>query len=197
MKSFLKNNRGYTLIEMLISIIIAALLVAMVVGAVITFFVKFSELSYYATLQRDAFNTINSMKYGEPVGPNNAKEFFGLAAADSVTFAGESNGKFTSVTCHLSSTSSIHANDYINFFWDSSERCIKYSYMIGYDHPSNPIRLIPDEHRDKIDVTKLHFINVLGNKRIVKIELEAEITISDNQKKKINYETQVVIPRLN
>ena len=189
------NNRGTTLIELIVVISVAGFLAFMAGVGIMIFFAKWTELNLYSDLQIDAFNAMYSMKHGVVAGSSEDADFLGIASADSVRFINQSGGanNYTGIMCLQSTGEQIHNNDYVEFWWDAWDGVIKMRYSYGVEQQSRPTVIFPIEHKDDITVTNLSFRAGNNQNDVVLMTLEARIKISDNKVRKVKYQTYVAI----
>lgn len=71
-RNILSNQRGVSLIELIVVMGITVIMVMISGSGVAVFFRKFDELKKYAELQNDAIELINYIKFGIPMGDDGA-----------------------------------------------------------------------------------------------------------------------------
>lgn len=196
-KGRVRNDRGITLTEIVAALAVSTILISLAAVAIITFLTKFRELSYFAELQQEAFNAVETVKYGFGIPDEDEYLFLGIANAKSVTLEAASGGwgAFSGITCIPDRSAPGHSNDYVRYYWDRQARTLRVQALYGIRYYEEQI--FPPRGDDRIEVTNFNLTSPTGaaNPRVVKLELTSEITISEDKKKEVSYTTTVALGR--
>lgn len=199
----INNEKGITLTEIIAALAVSALLVGMAAITLLTFFGKYKELTYYAQLQQDAFDLVETVKYGYPFKGIDEFIFLGVANSSSLTLDGTAGswGLTTSrgVSCIPDRAEEGHSNDYVRYYYDGRSASIMVQGLYGPVFKQEQI--FPSRNQELIKVTDFRIRSLTGseNPRLISIELEAEISLStdpeDVRVKKVSYSTNVALGR--
>lgn len=191
------NQKGLSLAEVLAGMVVSTILIGLAAIAIITFYTKFRELSYFADLQQQAFDAVETVKYGYPIAEQTGYIFSGVANAKSLTLDAISGGwgSFSGITCIPDRSRPGHSNDYVRYYWDRNAQALRMQALYGIRFYSEQI--FPKPGDDKIRVTHFNLTSPTGpvNPRVVKLELTAEIIISEENTKEVSYTTTIAIGR--
>jgi hypothetical protein len=159
------------------------------------FFGKFNEMSKTMELQRDAFNCMQTMKSGIPIGSGSALQFQGIATADSVVFQGTSGTQSDAIILYPPVSDYTHQNDFIRIFWDG--KYVRATYLNGSIQPASPLYLFPKPTRgNKMEVTRLRFskVNSDATAKVVLVEMDAQVEILKNAPPRyVSYTTRMTL----
>lgn len=179
----LRTQAGFTITELMAVIVISGFLMTVAATGFGTFFSKFDEMNKTMELQRDAFNCLQTIKNGIPIGSGTSLQFQGIATADSVVFSGTNTlttNAANSITLYPPLTDQDHLSDYVKIFYDGT-RYIRAQYAYGQQTTPAPLYLFPKNDRDtkltETKVTKLLFSKYNNDgpvTKVVKVELEAQ-----------------------
>lgn len=193
----IRNRQGITLTEVLAAVAVSTILIGMAAVAIITFYTKFRELSYFAELQQRAFDAVETIKYGYPFPDMTDYLFLGVANSRSVQLEATSGGwgTFGGITCYPDRSAQGHENDYVRYYYDRHSKSLSLQALHGIRFYQEQI--FPPRGESHIEVTSVSFSSLTGtrNPRVIKIELEADVIITDDSKKSVRYTTQVAIGR--
>ncbi|MBW6515482.1 MAG: prepilin-type N-terminal cleavage/methylation domain-containing protein [Candidatus Cloacimonetes bacterium] len=195
---FIKGEDGFSLTEVIAAVAVSSILIILAALAIVSFFTKFKELSYFADLQQQAFEAIETMKYGYPVLDElNQYRFFGIGNAQTATLEALSGGwgAYSGIRCTHETSYDGHSFDYIRFFWDRYDKKIRVQGFYGGIYFSE--QLFPKSGDDRIEVTYFNLTSNTGNPstNIVKMELRAEIIISEEKRREVFYTTTISLGR--
>ena len=118
MRRLVFSQKGFTLIELIVALVISTLLIVIAGMGLSVFFGKYQELNAYVELQKDAIEFLNYMKYGYYVGTGSLTQFYGVTSADSLFLEGYTNepGKYNSITITPPHTDN-NKYDFMNFYF--------------------------------------------------------------------------------
>ena len=195
--SMLRNNRGLTLTEMVAAFAVSTILIGLAAIAIITFYTKFRELSYFAELQQLAFDAVETVKYGYPIRDQDEYIFLGVSNAKSITLDALSGGwgAFSGVTVIPDRSAPGHSNDYVRYFWDRNSKSLRVQGLYGIRYFED--QFFPKRGDDKIEVTYFNLTSPTGaaNPRVVKLEMKAEIRVSEDKVREVSYTTTIALGR--
>jgi prepilin-type N-terminal cleavage/methylation domain-containing protein len=193
------NDRGFTLIELTITLVLTGIMIFMAGVGMIIFFSKFSHLNMYADLQNDAFDMMHTFKHGMIIEGSDGEEFLGIMVADTLKPEDSTApGEYRKLTCRYNGTETLHRNDYVTFYFDTVDGSVKARYKYGNDSPAVPVKLFPVEHSDEIEVTDLRFVQLDEEKRLWGVDLEAQIkdtgtSTNADWVRRVRFETKIKV----
>jgi len=195
------SQAGFTITELMVVIAISGFLMAAAAIGFSTFFSKFEEMNRIMELQRDAFNCMQTIKNGIPIGSGAGLKFQGIATADSVKFPGNLSSNSESIILYPPPSSYLHLNDFIRIYREG--RYVRATYLDGTVSPPSPLYLFPKPSRGVYpEVTKLRFSQAntdIGLTRVVNVELEARVLLKKdhnyykNVYKTVKYATRMTL----
>jgi hypothetical protein len=104
-------------------------------------------------LQRDAFNCLQTIKSGIPIGSGAGMKFQGIATADSVVFLGTTGNSSSNIVLYPSISDYTHSADFVRIFYDG--KYVRATYLNGTIQPGSPLYLFPKPTRgNETTVTK-------------------------------------------
>jgi prepilin-type N-terminal cleavage/methylation domain-containing protein len=191
----LRSQSGLTVTELMVSIVISGLLMAVAATGFVTFFTKFADLSKTIELQRDAFNCLQTIKSGIPIGNGPNLKFSGVATADSLVFANSlSQSQSHDIILYPGSSNFEHVNDYVRIYLYNGY--VMARYLDGSFQPP-PIYIFPKySRRNTTTVTDLTFTKANTNEsvpKVISVKLDARAKIRGNQYKSVSYVTKMAI----
>lgn len=194
----LGKESGFSLAEVLAAVAVSTILIILAAIAILTFFTKYREISYFADLQQQAFDAIETMKYGYPIlDSGNDYIFLGISNAKSATLESLSGGwgSYSGIMCLPDRSAPGHANDYIRFYWDRNAKVIRVQSLYGVRFISEQV--FPKRGDDRIEVTYFNLTSSTGNPdtRVLKMEMKAEVIISEDQRREVSYTTTIALGR--
>lgn len=192
----LRSQAGFTITELMVVIAISGILMAAAATGFGAFFAKFDEMSKTMELQRDAFNCMQTIKNGIPIGSGPTLKFQGIATADSLNFVGTtSTTQSNSVILYPPASDYTHQNDFIRIFFDG--RYVRATYLDGSVQPPAPLYLFPKPGRgNNTYVTNLRFTkyNMEGLvTKVVIVDLDARVKLRANVYKTVSYSTRMAL----
>lgn len=188
---------GFTITEVLAAIVVSTILIAMAAVAIITFYTKYSELSAFARLQQDAFDAVETVKYGYPFDLEHDYTFMGIANARRVTLetAGAQHGIHTGIMCYPVDEQTGGTHDYVRYFYDRDARAIRVQSLQGIRFYQDQI--FPKRGDPHMEVTNFELTSLTGeeNPRVINLKLKARVNISEDRWRYVTYETQIALGR--
>lgn len=197
----LKSESGFTLVEVLSVTLIMGFLIASAAIGFSVFFSKFRELSRWAELQSEAFESLQQIKNGILVGSGENTRFLGVSSANRLELVasgiGGIQGGYKLICYHPAQLNLIQGQidvtleDRVEFWYD--RRAIRATTRI-YGMPSSNAAYLfpPQEKTDYMEVTKFIISAgeiVGGEVKSVKIELSARVETGKKRYRYVNYST--------
>ncbi len=190
----LKSQAGFTITELMAVIAISGFLMAAAATGFSAFFSKFNEMSKSMELQRDAFNCMQTIKSGIPIGSGSSLKFQGISTAETAVFTGTSGSSASTIILYPPVSDYLHQNDFIRIFHDG--KYVRATYLNGTIMPAAPLYLFPKPTRgNEMEVTKLLFskANGDGETKVVLVELEARVKLRKDVYKNIAYSSKMTL----
>jgi prepilin-type N-terminal cleavage/methylation domain-containing protein len=192
MFKILKNERGFTIIELISVLAISTILILISAVGLNAFFVKNRELNTWVSIQKDAMNCLNTMKVGTPVGTQTETSFYGVINAEELELIGaaSANDPAEGVICHQPQASLIQASDRSHFYFDGQAVRVNYVYK-GYSPPTAAY-LFPERGQlDEYEVLQFAIwqANPGEEVELIKVVLEARVKIREGYYKTLKYST--------
>ncbi|MCB5277972.1 MAG: prepilin-type N-terminal cleavage/methylation domain-containing protein [Candidatus Cloacimonetes bacterium] len=214
------NNKGTTLIEILVVVIISTVLIAISAVGIIAFYNSYNRMKAYVDLQQGVMKSINMMRNGVlmPASDGNLmgiddysssiNEFWGASSALRLDIPNYNPfyGWGTRLRIYPVVYTQQQNNDFLEYYIDQG--VIRATYSYNGVNLSSPLYIFPErEERDKIEVTSLKFID--ANKSpyyrraedesfpLIGIEISARALVKDNpnankrEYKEVTYKTYV------
>lgn len=194
----LRSQAGFTITELMVVIVISGFLMAVAATGFSAFFSKFNEMNKTMELQRDAFNCLQTIKNGIPIGSGSGLRFQGIATSDSVVFEGTNSSSGSSIRLFPPITDYTHQNDFIRIFLSGSY--VRATYLYGTIQPPAPLYLFPKNTRgNTMEVTKLSFkkVNQGSLAKVLEVQLSARVPLRKDKNKiiykTVNYATRMTL----
>lgn len=192
MLKILKNERGFTIVELISVLAISTILILISAVGLNAFFVKNRELNTWVSIQKDALNCLNTMKVGIPVGGQNETSFYGVVNAEELELLGaaSANDPAEGVICHQAKASTIQASDRSQFYFDGQAVRVNYVYK-GYSPPT-PQYLFPERGQlDEYEVLQFGIwqANPGEEVELIRVVLEARVKIREGYYKTLKFST--------
>lgn len=191
----IRSQAGFTITEIMVVIVISGFLMAAAATGFSAFFAKFNELTQTMELQRDAFNCMQTIKNGIPIGSGTNLKFQGIATAERATFVGYSNQTSSNILLYPPPSDYTHQNDFVRIYQDGIY--VRATYLNGTIQPPAPLYLFPKPIRgNTMEVTKLRFTqaNMDGNEpKVVLVELDARVKLRKDVYKSVSYKTRMAL----
>jgi len=143
----LRSQTGFTITEIMVVIVISGFLMAVAATGFSSFFSKFNEMTKTMELQRDAFNCLQTIKNGIPIGSGAGLRFQGIATSDSVLFEGTNATSGKSIRLYPPVTDYTHQNDFIRIFYEKSSWSVRSTYLYGSIRTTGTSISIPQKHQ--------------------------------------------------
>jgi prepilin-type N-terminal cleavage/methylation domain-containing protein len=190
----LKSQSGFTITELIVVIAISGFLMAAAATGFSAFFAKFNDMSKTMELQRDAFNCMQTIKSGVPIGSGTGLKFQGIATADSVVFVGTNAVSSNNIILYPPVSDYTHASDFIRIYHDG--RYVRATYLNGTIQPPSPLYLFPKPTRgNETTVTRLRFIKANSGQaaKVIIVELDARVKLRKDVYKTVSYSTKMAL----
>jgi prepilin-type N-terminal cleavage/methylation domain-containing protein len=190
----LRSQTGFTITELMVVIALSGILMAAAATGFSAFFAKFNDMSKTMELQRDAFNCMQTIKSGIPIGSGAGMKFQGIATADSVIFLGNSGNTSNNIKLFPPKSDIYHQADFIQIYYDG--RFVRATYLDASLQPASPLYLFPKRTRtNDTTVTKLKFTKANSDEvaKVIKVELEARVELRKNVYKTVSYSTLMAL----
>ena len=211
LSSIVSNQRGVSLVELIVVMTITTILIVISGTGVSVFFRKFEELKKYAKLQNDAIELLNYIKFGVPVGDEGAavtqtglgdyqfrkpKEYYGVNNAVTIQFLNVPMGARQSNSIRVIPTASyeqgVVPTDYADFYYtNGSVRCRRLYKGSG---SSTALVLFPKTgKRSYISLDEIMFkqINNGSSVKILDVTLRAKVELAPKKFKHVHFRTQM------
>jgi prepilin-type N-terminal cleavage/methylation domain-containing protein len=191
----IRSQAGFTITELMVVIAISGVIMAAAATGFSAFFAKFDEMSSTMELQRDAFNCMQTIKSGIPIGSGTTLKFQGVATADSIIFIGTSGNTSNNIVLYPPASDYTHQNDFVRIWFDG--RYVRATYLNGTIQPPAPLYLFPKPGRNnKTYVTNLRFTQANtegGIAKVVRVDLDARVKLRANVYKTVSYTTRMAL----
>ncbi|HAN40586.1 MAG TPA: hypothetical protein DCQ12_01505 [Candidatus Cloacimonas sp.] len=211
-RNILSNQRGVSLIELIVVMGITVIMVMISGSGVAVFFRKFDELKKYAELQNDAIELINYIKFGIPMGDDgaaltqtglgdyqfrNPKEYYGVNNAVTIQFLNAPYGARQSNAIRVIPTATYEQGllptDYADFYY--SNGAVRCRRLYKGEGSSVSLVLFPKiGKQDYISLDEILFrqINAGSSVKALEVTLRAKVEIGPKRYKHVNFRTQMV-----
>lgn len=191
----LRSQAGFTITEIVAVIAISGFLMAVAATGFAAFFSKFDEMNKRTELQRDAFNCLQTIKNGIPIGSGATMKFQGIATADSVIFKGVSGNISSHIVLYPPPSDIYHQNDFIEIYQDG--KYVRATYLDGNIQPPAPLYLFPKPGRGNVmEVTKLVFWKANPDgpvAKVIRVDLEARVLLRKGVYQTVSYSTKMAL----
>lgn len=192
-KNILTRQRGVTLIEILVVIIISSMLIVIAALGIGAFFRKYKELSAWSVLQQEGLDCLNTIKNGIGVGNVPDVEYYGVINALKLQLTNTTTTTAQGLKITPPTEAGLETPDYAHFyFYDGAVRC---RYVHHGIQAASPLYIFPkQESLGKIKVEKFQVtkVNPENDVLAVRVELKARIETRKDEYKYINYKTIMV-----
>ncbi len=204
----LSNQRGVSLVEVIVVMGIVVIMIMISGGGVGLFFRKYSELKAYAQLQEDALEAINYIKSGIPVGSSEvrqmrngdfqfikAQEYYGVNNAVELRFLQAPPGAMQSSAIRvipMETENVISPSDYADFTVVNGALKCKWRYK-GISYP-NTLDLFPKSgKKDIMFLDQLTFkkLNADSDVKAIEVSLKASVKIAPKQFKRVHFRAKM------
>lgn len=180
----LKNNKGYTLIELIVGMPLAAFVFIIFAIGIVHFTTTFQEVKLYTQLQQDLFDAIEIMRHGYLYeGVNDDEGLIGITTAKKIKIGESRNSiKVTPLVTNLN-TEELY---YVNYILDDNNQIKidgKYGLIPFTERktifPSTPLKLIDGKPQFIItnprDIWNVTHTDAFGNPLMVHIKLVGQV----------------------
>jgi prepilin-type N-terminal cleavage/methylation domain-containing protein len=191
--SILGRQRGVTLVELIVVMIISVMLIMVSAVGIGTFFRKYKELNAWAELQKDALECINLIKNGVPVGSGTNMEYYGVANAMKLQLTNTTTTSATGLKITPPTDQGLETPDYAHFYlYNGVVRC---AYVRHGIQAASPLYIFPkQENLDNMIVDKFLFTKVNSEQELigVQLELNARVRTGAGNFRAIKFKTKMV-----
>lgn len=192
MLKIVKQQQGFTVIELMSVLAISTILILVSAVGLSAFFTKNRELNTWVAIQKDALNCLNTIKIGVPVGNDRETSFYGVANAKRLELTGNSSSTDPAegVICYPPIANISQASDRANYYFDGRAVRVNYVYK-GYSPPT-PQYLFPEEGKlDDYEVTSFKIFKENPGEEIylISVELSARVMIRSGVYKSLTFKT--------
>lgn len=208
MKRMLFSEKGFTLIEVIVVIVITSLLILSAAVGLSVFFGKYQEINAYIALQKDAMDFLNTMKNGYKVGSGAYMQFNGVASARKLFITGRTNesGKGNGLKIIPPARAEFVNSDYIHYYL--ADGVIRADYVFNGVQVNTPAYIFPKRaERDRITIENFKISDAnTGNAIyvpklneplcIVKVELKAKVKTSKNKYRYVDFSTNMAMKNM-
>ncbi|MBW6514293.1 MAG: prepilin-type N-terminal cleavage/methylation domain-containing protein [Candidatus Syntrophosphaera sp.] len=186
------RQRGVTLVEVIVVMIISTLLIVTAALGVGVFFRKYKELNAWAELQTDALDALNIIKNGVPVGSGDNMEYYGVTNAMKLQLTNTTTNTANGIRIVPPTDRLMETNDYAHFFlYDGVVRC---TYVFHGIQVASPLYIFPKEENlgkmvvDRFLITKL---NQEQEVLAVQVELHARVKTGTDNFRTVRFRTKM------
>lgn len=191
--SLLGRQRGVTLAELIVVMVISVMLIFVAAVGIGTFFRKYKELTAWAELQKDALDCINLIKNGVPVGSGDNMEYYGVANAMKLQLTNTTTISGTGLRITPPTDQGLETPDFAHFYlYDGVVRC---TYVHHGVQVASPLYIFPkQENLDDMVVDKFLFTKVNSDQDLlaVRVELHARVKTGAGSYRAIKFQTKMV-----
>jgi prepilin-type N-terminal cleavage/methylation domain-containing protein len=190
---FRHPERGMTLVEVIVVMIISTLLIMISALGIGLFLRKYKELNAWAELQKEAWECLSTIKNGVPVGTGLNTEFIGVTNALQLRLMNTATNSGTYLRITPPTDRGLNTSDYALFYlYDGAVRC---SYLHKGYQPATPLYLFPTKkNKDKIVVDKFLITKINREQDLlaIQVELEGSVKTGTNSFRKVKFKTKMV-----
>ena len=210
--NIVSNQRGVSLIELIVVMGITTIMIMISGTGVAVFFRKYEELKKYAELQNDAIELLNHIKFGVPVGDEGAaltqtglgdyqfrkpKEYYGVNNALSIQFLNAPFGARQSNSIRVipihTTVEGLVPTDYADFYYSNGTVRCRRSYK-GSGSSTSLLLFPKSGKREYMSLDEITFKQINDGRSIAVLDvtLKAKVEIGPKRYKKVNFRTQMV-----
>ncbi len=191
--NLLSRQRGVTLVEVIVVMIISTLLILISAVGIGTFFRKYKELNAWAELQKDGLECLNMIKNGVPVGSGADMEYYGVTNALKLQLTGTTTSSGTGLRITPPTDQGLQTHDFAHFYlYDGAVRC---TYVYHGIQVASPIYVFPKEDNLENMVVERFMIskvNLESEVLAVQVELNARVKTGTDKDRYIKFKTKMV-----
>ncbi|MCB5252537.1 MAG: hypothetical protein RBR69_02900 [Candidatus Cloacimonadaceae bacterium] len=204
MNKMLRNEDGFTLVELVSVILLSTILIAVSAVGVIAFFKAHDRINKYVSVQQGVMETFNLIRHGMrmPATQQNLlgladyssqfKQFIGATSAKEITVPDYSTFLGYGSRLRLTPSNITEAtqfNDYLEYYLDDG--VIRATYIYRGSRISPPLYVFPKQSdRDIVEVTRFRISNENSGiyyrpiendaLTLIGVEIEAKLLIKDD-----------------
>ncbi len=188
----LRQQRGVTLIEMIVVVLISTMLITVAAVGIGAFFRKYRELTAWAELQKDALDCLNLIKNGVSVGSGNTMEYYGVANAQQLRLINTTTNTGSGIRITPPSSQGLQTPNFALFYlYDGAVRC---TYMHRGIQVASPLYIFPkEENLDKMIVDKFQISKINNESEVlaVQVVLHARVKTGTENFRAIKFSTKM------
>lgn len=191
--SILGKQRGVSLVEVIVVMLISTMLIVIAGLGIGAFFRKYKELNAWAELQKDALECLDLIKNGVAVGSGNNIEYYGVTNAMKLQLTNTTSSTSNSIKITPPSPQGLETTDYAHFYlYDGVVRC---TYVYHGIQAASPLYVFPKrENMDRMTVDKFEItkINEENDLLAIRVELFARVETGTDQYRTVRFRTKMV-----
>ncbi len=188
----LRKQRGVTLVEVIVVMLISTMLILIAAVGIGTFFRKYRELSAWAELQKDGLDCLNQIKNGIAVGNGNNMEYIGVTNAMKLQLTNTTTNSSSGLKITPPTTQEFGSPDYAHFYlYDGVVRC---TYVHHGIQAASPAYVFPKpENLDNMIVDRfvVSKANTESDLLAVQVELHARVKTGEDRYRTIKFKTKM------
>lgn len=192
--NILIRQRGITLIEVMVVVVISSILILISGVGISAFFRKYKELSAWSSLQQQGLDCLNVIKNGVPVGSGDNMEYYGVTNALKLNVTGSATSSVgNGIKVTPPTQQGLETPDFAHFYiYDQAVRC---TYVHHGIQNASPLYIFPkqsDTEKIKVNKFEVRKLNQEDDVLAVQITLQAQIETRKNEYRTIKYVTKMV-----
>lgn len=187
------RQRGVTLVEVIVVMILSTLLIVTAALGVGAFFRKYKQLNAWAELQKDALECLNLIKNGVPVGNADNMEYYGVTNAMKLQLTNTTTTASSGIRITPPTDKLLETPDFAHFYlYDGVVRC---TYVFHGIQVASPLYIFPkEENLDKMIVDKFLITKINTEQELlaIQVELNARVKTGTDSYRAVRFKTKMV-----